>query len=55
VLWRVFRGVLFRSTPLDPAAGAAAFLVLAGALLAAAVRPAIRAARIDPMSALRSE
>ncbi|HET7220387.1 MAG TPA: ADOP family duplicated permease [Vicinamibacterales bacterium] len=41
--------------PLDPIAFGAAALLLAGVLLVASLAPARRAARMDPMRALRSE
>ena len=41
--------------PHDPLAWTAALVVLSLVLLGAALRSAMRAARIDPMTALRSE
>lgn len=55
VFGRVLGGVLFGVQPQDPVSilGAAAALLVAGAL--ATVAPALRAGRIDPAAALRSE
>ena len=51
----VLKKFLFHVSPLDPVAlGAASCLMLLGALLAC-VLPAMRAARIHPVEALRSE
>jgi len=52
---RIFAGFLYGLGPANPAtiAGAATLLLLIAAL--AALVPAFRAARIDPMSALREE
>jgi ABC-type antimicrobial peptide transport system permease subunit len=52
---RVMRGVLYETSPADPVAyAAAAALVLAVSILAGGI-PARRAARIDPIKALRCE
>src|SRR5690606_1790279 len=52
-LTRVLAGMLFEVTPLDPIAfGAAAGLLFLTALLACLI-PARRAARLDPVTALR--
>jgi len=52
---RGLSGVLFGLTPTDPATIAAAAGVLGAIALAAAYLPARRAARVDPMTALRAE
>ncbi len=52
---RVMEGVLFGVTPTDPVAFAGMSLVLIAVSFVATVIPARRAARIDPILALRSE
>jgi putative ABC transport system permease protein len=52
---RLIRSLLFGLTPYDPAPLAVAALVLAAAAGFAAWLPARRAARLDPMTALREE
>jgi putative ABC transport system permease protein len=52
---RLMAGLLFEVAPWDPAAFAAGSVVLASVAIAAAWLPARRAARVDPMTALRSE
>jgi ABC-type antimicrobial peptide transport system permease subunit len=47
--------LLFEITPLDVPAYAAAAVVLTAASLAAAYFPARRAARIDPIQALKTD
>jgi ABC-type antimicrobial peptide transport system permease subunit len=49
------RRILFGVTPTDPAAFAVAALVLATAAVVAGWLPARRAARVDPVVALRHE
>jgi predicted permease len=53
VLTRLLQGFLYRVSPLDPVAFVLAALVVALAMLAAALRPAGRAARVDPISSMR--
>ena len=52
---RALAGLLFEVKPADPVTFAAVAMVLAAVALAACMRPAIRAARTDPLSALRYE
>ncbi len=52
---KVLKTALFRLEPLDPATAALAFLALLAVALIATWVPARRAARIDPMTALREE
>jgi predicted permease len=54
-LARLVRTLLFDVTPYDPASLLVPLLVLASAAVAAAVPPALRAARVDPIEALRDE
>ena len=53
VLSRLIAALLFETAPTDPAAFAGTVILLAGAALAAALIPARRASRVDPMKALR--
>jgi putative ABC transport system permease protein len=52
---RPMRALLFGVTTLDPLVYAAVALTLAGVAIAATLAPARRAARVDPMIALRSD
>jgi ABC-type antimicrobial peptide transport system permease subunit len=52
-LTRLIGNYLFRVSPRDPLAFGSAFAVMAVASLAACLLPAWRAARTDPMRALR--
>jgi ABC-type antimicrobial peptide transport system permease subunit len=52
---RTLRGLLFEIAPTDPASFALVPLLLVAAGLAAALGPARRAARVDPVAALRWE
>jgi len=53
VLSRLIAALLFETAPTDPAAFVGTVILLAGAALAAAIIPARRASRVDPMKALR--
>jgi ABC-type antimicrobial peptide transport system permease subunit len=55
LLGRVLAADLYEVSPHDPLALGLAALVLLGAAAAASAIPARRAARIDPLVALRSE
>jgi putative ABC transport system permease protein len=54
-LTRVLKSLLFQVSPLDPAAVAAACVLMTLAGILAAWIPASRAARVDPMTVLRDE
>ena len=54
-LTRTLRGVLFGVTPNDPFTMVAVAILLLGVALVASYLPARRAARVDPMIALRNE
>ncbi len=54
-LTRMMEAFLYRVRPLDPAAFLSALGILTVAVLVAALRPARRAARVDPVTSLRSE
>jgi putative ABC transport system permease protein len=51
----VMRSVLFQVTPADPLTLAATLALLGGVGLVATLGPALRAARLDPVVALRTE
>jgi len=53
VLSRLIAALLFETAPTDPPAFVGTVILLAGAALAAAIIPARRASRVDPMKALR--
>jgi putative ABC transport system permease protein len=55
VLSRVLRTLLFGVTPTDPVTFVLVAVVLTAVAVAATVIPAVRAARVDPLTALRSE
>jgi ABC-type antimicrobial peptide transport system permease subunit len=52
---KILNTMLFRLKPLDPATLCLTFLILFGVALVTALAPARRAARIDPLAALREE
>jgi ABC-type lipoprotein release transport system permease subunit len=54
-LGRTVAGLLYEVTPTDPLTYAGVVLVLATAALLSSWLPARRAARLDPMAALRHE
>ncbi|HTI43994.1 MAG TPA: hypothetical protein VL693_19345, partial [Vicinamibacterales bacterium] len=52
---RVMRSLLFQVTPTDPLTLMLTLTALAAVGLVATVGPALRAARLDPLTALRTE
>ena len=54
-LGRLMRSILFQVTPADPATLVATLSVLGAVGIAATLGPALRAARLDPLVALRTE
>ncbi len=54
-LTRLLGGILYRVEPTDPATLAVVSLLLLTVAATAAILPARRATRVDPMTALRSE
>jgi putative ABC transport system permease protein len=54
-LTRLLRGFLYRVSPIDPTAFAVALVVIAVTVMIAALRPAGRAAQVDPIASMRAE
>jgi ABC-type antimicrobial peptide transport system permease subunit len=54
-LGRLMRSILFQVSPTDPVTLLGVTGVLAAVAIASTIGPALRAARVDPLSALRSE
>ena len=52
---QIIRGLLVRTSASDPATLTAAIILLVGVAVAACVIPARRAARLDPLAALRQD
>ena len=52
---RLITSLLFEVSPIDPLTYAMVSLVLIGATMLASYVPALRATRVDPIMALRSE
>ncbi|MDT8368153.1 MAG: hypothetical protein RQ745_03025 [Longimicrobiales bacterium] len=52
---RLLEGLLYGVEPIDPATYGAAAVLLLGVATAATVVPVVRAVRIDPSEAVRSE
>jgi ABC-type lipoprotein release transport system permease subunit len=55
LLSRVMRSMVFEVSTIDPLTLAAATVLLAGVAVASSLWPALRAARVDPVRALRFE
>ena len=55
IVGRRLEGMLFGLSPFDPATLAAVALLFAGVAVIAALIPASRATRVDPVSALRAD
>jgi putative ABC transport system permease protein len=55
VVTPLMRGMLFNVSPEDPASFIAIVSTLVATAMVAAFRPARRAARVDPMQALRAD
>jgi len=55
ILTRFLQSLLFAESPMDPVTFLAVAAVLAGAALVASYVPALKAMRVDPVQALRSE
>ena len=55
ILTRFMQSLLFAESPIDPVTFLAVSAVLAGAALVASYVPALKAMRVDPVQALRSE
>ena len=55
IVGRVMKGFLYGVTPADPVTLTGVVAILAGVALVACAVPALRAARVDPVVALRSE
>jgi putative ABC transport system permease protein len=53
-LTRLLRGFLYRVSPIDPVGFVGAMAIVVIAVLLAALRPAGRAARVDPMASMRA-
>jgi putative ABC transport system permease protein len=52
---RFLRSFLYETAPTDPVALSAAAIVLLAVAVLASLVPALRAARVDPVEALRAE
>jgi len=53
MLTRLLKGFLYRLSPIDPASFLVAVIAVGGAVVLATLRPARRAARLDPMTSIR--